>query len=497
MKNRITLKNIVFSIIMQISLIISGIIIPRLIIGTFGSEINGLVSSITQCLNFISFLEGGLTGVVMASLYKPLLKNDQNRIGAILNTTNSFYKKISIIFIVYSSILAIVYSCIYSNQYSFLYLSTLVLSISFGIYIQYCFSFALKTFLNADKKGYIVYITQSIIIMLNLILTVFVLTLYPNIHVIKVLESILFVIQPIAFNRFVKKHYDINYDMKKDNNLLKNRWSGFAINMSAYVHGNTDIVVLTIFSSFSIISVYTVYYMVVAALKKIVISVSSAMQSTIGRIYISNNKSDMNIKFGCYEYITFTLVFFLFTVALIMITPFVLIYTNDINDVNYNQPLFGYFLVISELIYLIREPYATVAYSANKFKELSKIAYFEAFLNIILSVFLVKKIGLIGVSVGTCIAMFVRTTWQILYTNRLLKRKNLVCFKKLLIFIMTGIIGIVLCSFIPLNNDCLLGWVISAFIVSSIMIVLLMIVSFLFYKNEFTFIKNYLLKGAK
>ena len=38
----------------------------------FGSEINGLVSSITQFLSFISLLEGGLGAVVLAELYLPI-----------------------------------------------------------------------------------------------------------------------------------------------------------------------------------------------------------------------------------------------------------------------------------------------------------------------------------------------------------------------------------------------------------------------------------------
>ena len=40
----------------------------------YGSDVNGLVSSITQFLGYIALVEGGVGGVIRAALYKPLAK---------------------------------------------------------------------------------------------------------------------------------------------------------------------------------------------------------------------------------------------------------------------------------------------------------------------------------------------------------------------------------------------------------------------------------------
>ena len=69
MKNRITLLNALSNILLQIFTIISAFIIPKIILSYFGSEVNGLVSSLNQLLNYIALLEGGLNSVIMASLY--------------------------------------------------------------------------------------------------------------------------------------------------------------------------------------------------------------------------------------------------------------------------------------------------------------------------------------------------------------------------------------------------------------------------------------------
>ncbi len=50
-------------------------------------------------------------------------------------------------------------------------------------------------------------------------------------------------------------------------------------------------------------------------------------------------------------------------------------------------------------------PHLNLAYAANKFKEITVPAYIEALLNIVISVILVHKFGLVGVAVGTIVGM--------------------------------------------------------------------------------------------
>lgn len=52
--------NIAFSILLQIVTFFRGLILPHIIIPAYGSDINGLISSITQFLAYISLLEAGV-----------------------------------------------------------------------------------------------------------------------------------------------------------------------------------------------------------------------------------------------------------------------------------------------------------------------------------------------------------------------------------------------------------------------------------------------------
>ena len=100
MRSKNALLNISSSMILQIIIVLYGFMIPKIIISNFGSDVNGLVSSITQFLAYITLLESGFGPVVKSVLYKPISKNDNKTIERILKTTEIFFRNIAYIFLV-------------------------------------------------------------------------------------------------------------------------------------------------------------------------------------------------------------------------------------------------------------------------------------------------------------------------------------------------------------------------------------------------------------
>ena len=100
-KNNPVVKNIISAILNQVIVFIYGFLIPIIIIKKFGSEVNGLISSIAQFLAYISLLEGGIGPVIKNSLFKPLVDKNTDELGKILGASDHFFKKLSFIFIIY------------------------------------------------------------------------------------------------------------------------------------------------------------------------------------------------------------------------------------------------------------------------------------------------------------------------------------------------------------------------------------------------------------
>lgn len=492
-EKKITLLNVISNVFLQLVTVLSGFIIPKIILSYFGSNVNGLVSSINQFLNYITLIEGGISGVIMASLYKPILDNDTKKLSSIIKTSDKFYKNIGYIYILYSLLLAVFYP-LFMHDFSFIFIFSLVLILSSGLLIQYMFALSYRNLLNADKKGYIVSFAATIILILSIIFAFLSVKIYPSIHFLKLLTGVLFIIQPLIYNYYVSKYYKLDDNVEVDNNLLKNRWSGFAINIAAFIHNSTDITILTIFTDLATVSVYSVYNIVTLGLKSIINAISSAIVPVVGKSYVSSNIKDLQEKFALYEYIIFLLVFLLFTIAGLLITPFVMIYTRGINDANYNQVIFGILLVLSEAIYLIKYPHLNLSYSANKFKEQTFAAFFEAIINIIVSLLLVAKFGLIGITIGTLCGMIYRMIFQVNFSQKLVKNYEIKEFyKKLILFGLFTIIGILISYFlVPKVEFNVISFIIHGIIYFLIFGILYLFLSLIFFQKEIKYIKNYL-----
>lgn len=493
MKNKVTLLNMISGVVLQFFTLVSGFILPKIILTCFGSEVNGLVSSLNQFLSYITLVEGGITGVIVANLYKPIVEQDNNKISSILVTADRFYKKIGALFIAYSVILSIIYPLHFKTEFTFSYVCSLTLILSLTLLIQYMYSLTLRTLLNADKKGYVVNFTQTLIVIFNVLFALISVFIYPSIHVLKLISGSLFLLQPLIFNRYVKKNYKIDWKVEPDNSLIKSRWNGFAINLAAFIHNSTDVTVLTFLANLKTVSIYSVYSLVSSGIKQMINACLSGIAHTVGQAYAKKNWKELNQKLDIYEYIVLILVFFLFSVTALLITPFVQLYTKDIVDTDYNQPLFGFLLVLAEALYLIKLPHLNLAYSANKFKEITVPAYIEAMLNIMISVALVKWIGLIGVTIGTIVGMTYRMVFHVYYTSKIVPgRAQCIFYRKLFLFAAGAGGGFVFCyKLLPLQTVTVGSWIVHAIFYCVVMGAILLAISILFFQNEMKFFWKY------
>ena len=80
-----TVKSTLTNILEQLFLLVYGLFIPRLIIQTYGSEVNGLTAFIQQFLNVFQLLQAGTVGASIYQLYKPIATNDYEQINIIVD----------------------------------------------------------------------------------------------------------------------------------------------------------------------------------------------------------------------------------------------------------------------------------------------------------------------------------------------------------------------------------------------------------------------------
>lgn len=166
-----TSVNTIATLSLQIVTLLCGFLVPWLIIRYFGSEINGLVSSLTQFLSYINIVEGGVGAVVLSNLYRPLATGDLVKASAVVRTTEAFFKKLAAVFLIYEIVLAIAYPLLVRIPFSWIYVSSLTLILGISTFVQYYFALTWRLFLQADKKMFVSVLAQGTAIVLNLGLT--------------------------------------------------------------------------------------------------------------------------------------------------------------------------------------------------------------------------------------------------------------------------------------------------------------------------------------
>ena len=485
-------RNVVWAIVLYGLSMINGFLVPKIILLSFGSEINGLVSSINQIISFITLLEGGVSGVVMANLYAPLYEHDEIQLNRVISSSRFFFRKIAVFYLFYLAVIVAVYPLLVKAGVSGLYMRVLIVVMAFNLFTQYFFSITWKLLLQADQRAYFVSIVQCVTLVLSLMATFLAVKLFHDIVAVKLICSMVFCLQPLLFIRYAERHYPIRKDVPGDPDVIKQRWDGLSQNIAYFVHSNTDIVLLTLFAPLTVVSVYAVYNMVINALKSLMISISSAVVPTLGNLLASKDSKRINNAFDLYEFIVLASTTFLFATGLFLLVPFVSVYTANIHDADYSQPLFAALLMVAEAVYCIRDPYVSVSYAAGHFRQTKAFAFGEALINILISLVLVRIIGLVGVAIGTLTAMLFRTIVHIVYLkNHILYRPKWKTLRTVLIFFVCGVLMFVLnrILFVQAAAD-YLDWFVLAIKASSVSLIILLIVSTTLFKNRCTQLKS-------
>lgn len=475
----------------QMVTVICGIILPRLYILRYGSEINGLLASIAQFISIISFLELGVGAVVQTSLYKPLAKKDGHEISAIIVASNRFFRRIGSVLLIYSLVLFFVYPLFINPSFPFLFTGSLILISALGSFVQYYFGITYQLLLNADQLAYIGLFANIFSTLLNAIIVYLLIRLDQSIQVVKLMSSVVFFLRPIIFQCVVRKKYAINLKFILTTEPIKQKWNGIAQHIASVILNGTDVIVLTVFCSNSLVSVYSVYYLVVRGIKDIVLSLSTGMLALFGNLLSNNETNKLNNVFNKYEWFIHSIVIFLFTITGILIVPFIRVYTLDISDTNYIYPAFGVLLTMANAMYCLRLPYNSMVLAAGHFKETQNSAMIEAVLNIVISIILVTKYGLLGVAVGTFIAMAYRTTYLAWYLSRnILKRKIKYFFKHLTIDILSIVCMVLSVKYFHLIEVTYIAWFILAIKTSLVCAGVSFLINLIFYRQFVFSLKN-------
>ena len=404
------LKNSASTALLQVVTMASGFIIPKVMLMVYGSEINGLVSSINQFIRYFMLVEAGLSAAVVYSLYKPLAENNYEKISSIVTAAKNFYNYSGFIFVGLTVGLAVIYPFFVSTvKLSSIEIGVLVLVLGVSGALEFFTLAKYRAILTADQKVYVISLASIVFVVVNTASIAILSYFDVNIVLVMAIALTAVFLRSYILYFFVKKNYSyLNYNAIPDNSALSKRWDALYLQILGVFHTGIPIVLATIFTDLKMVSVFVVYNLVVAGVNSILSIFISGVSSTFGDLIARKEILRFQRAYNDFELLYYLLIAGAYGVTFVMIMPFILLYTQGVTDTNYNLPWIGFLMVLNGLMFNMKTPQGMLVISAGLYKETRWQTTTQAMIMLIFGIVLGKMYGLYGILIASILSNLYR-----------------------------------------------------------------------------------------
>ena len=441
--------NLMLGFLSELLTIVLGVLVPRFILTSYGSEVNGLLTSVTQIYSFVSLLEAGIGTATIQALYKTVGNKSKDETNSILAATNHYYHRTGILYLVAILAFSIIYPLIVETEIPTITIVLVIVFNGMGSVISYFFQAKYFLLLQAEGKNYI---QTSLTMFTNIfknVAKIFLMAYGFDVVFVQAISMVISLIQMIYVTWYIKRYYDwIDLSVKPNYEAISQSKNVMVHQISGLIYNNTDTIILTMACGLKTVSVYSMYTMLFSMIRTLLGTVSSSVQFVLGQAF--NVDRDHFIKlYDVYELYYVTLVFSLYSVANFFILPFMKLYTAGVTDIDYIDSILPLLFISTYLLSCGRNaPNLAICFDC-RFKETQNRAIAETVINLSVSIVAVHFWGIYGVLVGTIAALLYRSNDMIIYASRhVLRRKVWITYKRWLVNLLLFIVICIINQFI-------------------------------------------------
>lgn len=491
-KGEKSFKIFCFGVISQIVTLLLGIIIPRLVIVNFGSDVNGLLSSVKQIFVYVSLLEAGIGTAALQALYAPIAADDKAQISGIMAATDRYYKRTGIFYGIAVVLLSFIYPIVVKSDISNIVVVAIIVFQGMSGVIKYFFQGKLAILLRVDGKSYITTNATTIVNVASHLVQIILILSGFNIVAVQFAYFIINLLQMLYITYYVKKHYAwLDLKCEPDYSSLKQSKNVIVHQISGLIFNNTDILLLTYFCGLKIVSVYSLYTLIISCVSNIIDSICSSVEFVLGQAFNSDRKYFLKLQ-ETYETYYLAISFGFFTITLVMLPSFIRIYSSGVTDANYVDKWLPYLFVALNVLMYARRTSSQIINFAGHFKQTQWRSVIESVINLTVSLILVSKIGIYGVLIGTIVALFYRTNDIIIYANvKILDRKPWATYRRWIQNTLILIFNVITTTKLLPEINNLFSWILNACWVATFCMLVFVVIDSLCDKGSFKIATSY------
>lgn len=448
------------SVLSLVLLAIFGFVSTKFFVGTLGIEYNGLNGVFTNILSILAITELGIGGAITYNLYKPILENDYDKISSIMKFYQKSYRIIGIIIFVLSLLVSIFIGVFFKETTLNLnYIRFVFILFAINTSISYFFSYNRNLF-YAYQQNYIVVIIDFIFKSLKILLQILSLVYFKN-YILFLLINVIFTFGAnFVIHIYAKKNYK-NIDVKKakeDKSLNKQVFKSVknlaVVQLLSASINFTDNIIISSLVSITSAGLYANYSLLFSQVQKIILGIYNNIGAAIGNLVAENKSDNTNKILVNLEYVSFFIGSFCACSFLFLTQPFITVWLGN----KYLLELLILIVLVANFYVLIQQQPINYFLSGNGlFKNMILPLAIQSIVNLILSIVLTLKIGLIGVFIGTLVSGLIAWIYTafIIYNHQKLSKIKYVLRQLLFLIIMIVeifVIKVILSMYLPDNG---------------------------------------------
>ena len=479
-------NNLISSLVYQIVLISLSFILPRLYLENFGSEVNGVLSTIKQIFTYMCLLEAGVGLATTQALYKRIGENDYKSASAVLSATNAYYIKTGIIYTLIVLVIAVVYAyfiptSINSNILFFIVILNAIPSL-FSYFVQAKY----RILMEVDGRKYVINNSETVLQLASNLGKIIVLLLTDSLILIQLVYCIIALVQLVYLYFYAKRRYKW-LDLKEtpDFGAISQKNSVLVHQLSGMVFNNTDVLLISFLCDFRAVSIYAIYNIFFSQVQNFITSVVSSFTFALGQMF-NTDREKFDKLYCAYETFYVMITYIIYTLMAVFLLPLIQIYTSGINDAEYTNAFLLLLFVIMSLIANSKLPANGIIEYSGDFKKTRSYAIWEMVINITVSVVAIIYMGICGAILGTIAALLYRGIVTIRYSNKKVLNRSQMCTYKILISNI-AVFALVMAIFFvdTFSNISFMKLVLNGIVHAVWIVLLYLVVNFMFNRDAF------------
>ena len=427
-------NNLISSLVYQVVLIGLSFLLPRLYLENFGSEVNGVLSTIKQIFTYMILLEAGVGLATTQALYKKVGEKDYKSISQVLSATNIYYRRTGFIYLAIVLAIALIYAYVIPTAIDSNVLFLLVILTAIPSLFSYFVQAKYRILMEVDGRKYVLNNAETALQLVSNAAKILVLIFSDSLILIQLTYCIIYLGQ-LAFLYFYARHRYKWLDLKAkpDLDAISQKNSVLVHQLSGMVFNNTDVLLISALCDFKAASIYAIYNIFFSQVQNFVTSVISSFTFALGQMFHTDRKK-FDRLFNVYETLYIMATFIIFTLMAVFLLPLIQIYTSGIDDAEYTNVFLILLFVIMNLLSNAKIPANSVIEFAGGFEKTRSYAIWEMVINLSVSVIAILYMGICGAIVGTIAALLYRMIVTVHYSNKkILERSQFSTYKIVLV----------------------------------------------------------------